>query len=384
MKILVIPSSYPNFYNQNSAPFYRDQALALKTVGNDVMVLAVSMISLKQIVKKKHLNFSLKHFVDEGIDTWQICIPSIPKLRWVNNKIRTIIGLKIYNEKIKNHFKPDIIHVHSFLAGGIAYAIEEGDNIPYVITEHSSNFLRDSLGYSYKKIAHKAFSNAKNRYAVSEQFAKKLTDKYSFMFEYVPNVVPFDEINIVKNIDKNDKNIIRICNVANLNTNKRHDRLLIAFQSVTRQFKNIELHIAGDGPTRNKIKAIAKELGVDDKVVFHGRLNRIEVFRLMKTCDIFALSSDHETFGVVLIEAMACGLPVLATKCGGPESIVVNDKLGILSEIDDISYEMNLREIINKYNQNYYEALYIKKYIQNTFSYNSVGLVLTNKFLSVI
>ena len=82
----------------------------------------------------------------------------------------------------------------------------------------------------------------------------------------------------------------------------------------------------------------------------------------MQQADCFVLSSYHETFGVVLIEAMSCGLPVLSTKSGGPESIIKNSSLGIICDLKDLDKEM-LKIIKSNFNSDY-----IRKYIIDNFS----------------
>lgn len=84
----------------------------------------------------------------------------------------------------------------------------------------------------------------------------------------------------------------------------------------------MRLKIGGDGPLRKQLESKAKDLEIERQVIFTGLLSREKVLREMKNCDVFVLSSTFETFGVVLIEALACGKPVVATKCGGPEDIV--------------------------------------------------------------
>ena len=91
----------------------------------------------------------------------------------------------------------------------------------------------------------------------------------------------------------------------------------------------------------------------------------------MQKADCFVLSSFHETFGVVLIEAMSCGTPVLSTKCGGPESIVTNDEVGILSDFD--SFGENMALIYSKK----YNPDTIRKYAVDHFSESVIAEKLT-------
>jgi glycosyltransferase involved in cell wall biosynthesis len=95
---------------------------------------------------------------------------------------------------------------------------------------------------------------------------------------------------------------------------------------------SFELVIGGDGPDRQKLEQLAKTLNVTEYCHFVGALNRDQVRERMQSCDVFVLPSLHESFGVVLGEAMACGKPVIATRCGGPE-FVVNQETGVLVEL---------------------------------------------------
>ena len=84
----------------------------------------------------------------------------------------------------------------------------------------------------------------------------------------------------------------------------------------------MKLKIGGKGPEEAKLHQLAADLNLGGSVEFLGGLKNEEVLKLMYESDAFVLASRIETFGVVFIEALAQGLPVVATRCGGPESIV--------------------------------------------------------------
>ncbi len=102
---------------------------------------------------------------------------------------------------------------------------------------------------------------------------------------------------------------------------KGHVHLLEALALVRRR-REAELDIVGDGELRSGLRARAAELGLLDAVRFHGELPKEEVARLMAQADLFVLPSLHETFGCVLIEAMASGLPSVATRVGGVPEVL--------------------------------------------------------------
>jgi glycosyltransferase involved in cell wall biosynthesis len=97
---------------------------------------------------------------------------------------------------------------------------------------------------------------------------------------------------------------------------------------------SFELVLGGDGPDRQKLEQLAQSLNVSKYLHFLGGLNREQVRDRMQKCDVFVLSSLHETFGVVVGEAMACGKPVISTRCGGPE-FIVNEENGVLVDVAD-------------------------------------------------
>jgi len=96
---------------------------------------------------------------------------------------------------------------------------------------------------------------------------------------------------------------------------------------------DVGLLICGDGPERNHLQTLARDLGLTERIYFAGRRNREETLALMAGCDIFVLSSTYEGLPHVLLEAMSMGLPVIATSVGGTPEVVKNGETGIL--IDD-------------------------------------------------
>ena len=112
---------------------------------------------------------------------------------------------------------------------------------------------------------------------------------------------------------------------------KRMDRLLQAFSKAFEGQKKVRLIIGGDGPERPRLQELAGELGLEKQVSFRGLMTREQVRNLFQQAHVVVSSSSSETFGVTLIEAMACGIPVVTTRSGGPESFV-NDRNGVVVE----------------------------------------------------
>jgi glycosyltransferase involved in cell wall biosynthesis len=103
---------------------------------------------------------------------------------------------------------------------------------------------------------------------------------------------------------------------------KGHAFLLKAFARAFAGTPDVKLRIGGDGDLDESLRRLAVDLGIADRVTFPGRLSPEAVAAQMDSCNAFVLPSIVETFGVVVIEALARGKPVIATNCGGPESIL--------------------------------------------------------------
>jgi len=106
--------------------------------------------------------------------------------------------------------------------------------------------------------------------------------------------------------------------------------------------KKVRLEIGGDGPYLKPLKELVRQEELEEQVLFLGRLGREQVLHKLLQADALVLSSHYETFGIVLIEALACGKPVVATRCGGPECIVdqTNGLLVETNNIQDLSLAM--------------------------------------------
>lgn len=365
MHILIIPSElYVPKESPISGIFQQDQARALSRSGYKVGVISPCLRSLRLL--KKNIYWYPKKFEyenDEGIFVlryhgWSIPyqIFSFHLAYWVKT------GLRLFRKYIEQNGMPDIVHAHNILNGGfLAAKIKKRYSIPYVLTEHSSLYSQKIFSRKLLPVVKEALENANRRVAVSSQFGCLLETKFGDIvrhWEFVPNVLSmtFERENSIKRIGRHDNSLFKFLNVAALIEGKGHEDLIKAFANHFGGKDNIQLRIGGAGPLYNELKTLSEDLGVSKQVVFLGYLNREEVLKEMLHSDVYILPSHYETFGVVVIEALACGLPVIATKCGGPESIV-KKKNGILvppKDVGALGEAMGeILENINQYNNNH-------------------------------
>jgi len=138
----------------------------------------------------------------------------------------------------------------------------------------------------------------------------------------------------------------------------------------------------GDGPNRSEYEELTNKLGLRDIVSFHGLKTKQEVAEFMRQCDFFVLSSLWENLPCVLIEAMASGLPIVATKVGGIHEII-NEKVGVLVPPKDVKA---LTEAIDHMLDHYqdYSAREIAEYAFDRFSYEAVGRQLNEIYKELI
>lgn len=144
-----------------------------------------------------------------------------------------------------------------------------------------------------------------------------------------------------------EKDKVYLISVGRLIKRKGFDLLIKALAEIKN--KKIEALIIGEGPEKDNLIRIAKNLGVLNKVHFLGYLNEEKKFQHLDNADIYVLSSLHEGFGIVLLEAMQVGLPIIATNNGGQVDFIKEGKNGYLIKFGD---EINLMNRINKLEKN--------------------------------
>lgn len=373
MHILIIPSWYPQFTGDVQGSFFREQAIALKKTGYSVGVIYPQIRSLKNLktILKKPYGLTVEN--DEGVSTLRWYTANyFPKLKNYNRNHWVKVSLKLFEIYVEKYGKPDIIHVHSMInAGFAAQVIYKKYDIPYVITEHSSAFARNLISNDVINSLKPVVEQAKTCIAVSQNFSDYLKIKFSSHdWHYIPNIVN-DSFFVPSEIGSFEtKNRIRIISICHLNKNKNTELLIRAFaQLVKNELYNLELVIGGDGEERPNLELLVKKLELDDYVKFLGALTRNEVKNEIQKSSLFVISSYYETFGVVAIEALALGKPVVSTRCGGPESII-DDHVGILVENDYMSLAKGILQICKNLD-NYNEDV-LKEYCLNNFSEKAV------------
>lgn len=276
--------------------------------------------------------------------------------------------------------KPDIIHAHNSLYGGIAASdIYKEYNIPYIITEHSSRWARGEISSSaLQRSANTAYRNSLANFAVSSVFSSSLNKLFPKVnFQVLPNVIDPILEEKVQPSTSHSEGTFTYLHIAEFKPVKDQRSLLKAFKELISYNKNVHLRIGGSGELEEQLKGLCKELDLNDYVTFLGYLNRDEVVSELSACDGLVMCSLYETFGVVLIEAMLAGKPVIASSSGGAVDIVT-DRTGILVPPQDKTALCNamlqLHDQYDKYNSEEIHNYVIDKFGSASFAQKLIAI----------
>lgn len=250
------------------------------------------------------------------------------------------------NRRSFDHFaervgRVDLLHAHvSFAGGWVARRLAGEKRVPYVVTEHMGPFPLPTYalpGGGLPEFIRGPLQDADARIAVSPSLAEDMQRHGLPSAVVVPN--PVDErLYQLTQTSGSHFTFFTLCGMERV---KAVDDLLHAIEAVVTRLPQqdrarLRFRIGGEGPMLKSLRRLAARLGIDDCVAWLGILTREEARHEFMHCDAFILTSRHESFGIVFVEAMACGKPVIATRSGGPEWIV-EDSTGILVEPGDRS-----------------------------------------------
>lgn len=231
------------------------------------------------------------------------------------------LAARSYQRYVSNAGRPDIIHAHGLRwAGFTAHRIWRQAKVPYVLTEHMSNFLSPQADRPLRRQLSAILQDAQARLPVSDALGESLEQEFGDAarpWQAEPNMIDPLFFTPLRPAPQ-PFNFLTLGRLAPV---KGYDVLLKAF---AQKFHgtNTTLTIGGDGPLRGELEQLACTLGIDQQVVFTGWLRREEAVAALAACSAYVLSSHQETFGIPLLEAFASGKPVVATACGGPAALV--------------------------------------------------------------
>ncbi|MFD3156162.1 glycosyltransferase [Haloimpatiens sp. FM7330] len=339
MKVLVISHMYPSTFNHMSGIFVHKQVKELIKLGCEVKVISpvpLAPFPLNKISTKwkKYSQIPKKNVID-GVEVYYPRYIEFPKgYFFAKSGYRMYKSIKSIAKNLNEIYKFDLIQSHVALPDGYCGMILSKElNLPHVVTIHGQDF-QCTINRS-EKLKRKVFEvlNEVDKSIVVSNKLKNVvkSEKFINKIEVVNNGIDVEDCksnNGETSINTNE--CINILSASNLIKTKGLEFNLKAISKLVNKYSNIKYYIIGDGEEKENLSRLAKELNIYNNIVFLGRLNHNEVMNYMAQCDIFSLPSWKEGFGVVYVEAMLQGKPVIGIKGEGIEDVIVNKENGML------------------------------------------------------
>ena len=345
MKIAMFTNSYKPY--MGGVPISIDHlAKALRELGHEVYVFAPT-------------------YQKQEEEEYVIRYPSLP-LPVAGAPIPNVLT-SLFEKKIEE-LKIDVIHVHHpALVGNIALHLRKKYGIPVIFTYHTRYeaylhyvkplaWLEACTGFVEKYLtwycnqcdAIVAPTVGMKRYLESRQLEVPIWVLPTGIpiESFSPSIKRVTEIRekYGKGVDYVLCTVSRIAKEKNLAFQLRG--LVLLKQELQKKQKTFRYLMIGNGPQQEELQEMVKRLGLEDEVVFVGRVENQEITAFQKACDVFAFSSKSETQGIVLFEAMAVGNPIVAVKASGVEDIVEDGVTGYLTVEEEEMWSSRLLELL--------------------------------------
>lgn len=347
MNIFIIPSWYPDNENpldgifikeqaESLAEFHDDKNFIVSVCNNNYLSISRPDIYIKTLNKFRSSEKSKVSIRKNLIELYDSALTWSSKL---GGDITNIVKSHESNFlKARSEFgKIDLIHAHvSFPGGFTAMELKKKYDIPFVITEHMGPFPFEKFlenGKLLSKIS-EPLLNADKVIAVSSSLAKKIESFEISAPVIIPNLVNENIFTPAESEKKAGEHKIRFLTVSSLTEQKGIKELLYGILKAVKLSNNFEITIAGTGPLEQYIDNFISENNLAQTITLVRNPDRKDIPLHFRESDAFILPSRHESFGIVYLEAMSCGIPVIATDCGGPSDFI-KDFNGIMIPVND-------------------------------------------------
>ena len=379
MYILMISRGIPSEKHPMWGCFEKDQAEALASIGHKVVVASVDSRFLFEFRK-----VGLTHTFVNNINYYNyFLIPGV-FLDIISHSLCTKIKEwqmgKLFKRILKEHGKPDIIYGQFFSNTLLGVKISQKYHIPLVGIEHAGRFNELNLNnWKYtEQDALYAYKNAEVVIAVSETLKQSLTRHFSINPTVVHNMVGKEFT-----YTPTPPHPFTFVATGRLVYGKGFDLLPAAFSKVKDSLPDDwQMLIIGGGEERTNLQQQIDNSGVQDHIRLLGQKTKAEIIPLLQNSDVFILPSRNENFSVAVLEALACGLPVISSICGGIRECI-NDKNGLLFPVDDVDALADAIKTMYL-NRTAYDRQAIAADCQARFSPEVIARQLTGIFQQVI
>ncbi|MBR2833221.1 MAG: glycosyltransferase family 4 protein [Bacilli bacterium] len=376
MRVLLI-NHFP-LCGSGSGVYTENIANSLSKLGHEICVIFPE----NEDVKKYNFKTHPVYFNEESLDFNFPCFTTHPRSSKTFYELtddELIKYLNAFEEAIREEitlFKPDIIHAgHIWLLADLAASFD----IPLVITAHGTDLIGYETTDRFRKNAVNAAKRAKHIITISKENEKKVGDIFPFAKRKIINI-PNGYNPDVFYRESLDKEVV----LRELGFSKKYDKV-VGFVGKFTYFKGIDVLLraaakyeredtvtilAGSGELFDEMESLSQKLNLKN-VKFIGNQPHSVLRRLYNIFDVSLVPSRSEAFGLVVIEAMACGCPVIGTNDGGIKDIIT-DKTGILIDTDDFeALASNVTSVLNGdivFDRNVVADYANEKYSQDNFT----------------
>ena len=345
MHVLILPSWYfKKGTSQLRGRMFHQHAHALRKQGIDARILVgefnFGQPLLKKIIRSK----------EDNIPTWRIKQWFPPKINayliklWVR---KYVTAIEAY---IAEAGRPDIIHAQSYLTGAVAAEINRKLKIPFVYTERLSSVLSGHTRSRYMPLIKIALDHSASNTAVSPGLQKQLKQLTKKPIEIIPNFYDPEIFYADPKVEKY-KSFTWIT-AGEPSHVKGLDILLDAYGQLRSRIgpKKMQLFLVDTIREKKQLMKIVQKYGLDDEIHWIGQVPQTSLAEFFRRSHGYISSSRVETFGKAIVEAIACGLPVIATKTVGAKYILNPLNENLLVEKDEPSSLSNAMErLMNSY-----------------------------------
>lgn len=372
--IVFLARWYPHRYDPMFGLFVQRHAEAA-ALFNDITVIYCQQTTDNGQQTSSKEKFEIVRTLENNVDTIRVYYKK-PK-----NKIQSLLRFYRANMMaLKLCKKPDLIHVHILTRlGVIAWIQKLLHKTPYIITEHWSRYLpsNDFNGFLRKLFTKIVVHNAETITTVTENLAIAMKNHGLRNDNYVvlPNVVNLDMFHI----SEKNNNPCKIIHISCFeDKSKNISGLLESLKIIDDKGIDFQCKLIGEGMDLDLMKGKAKELQLINKVSFTGLLQGQALADVLSSGDFLVLSSNYENMPVVILEALASGLPVVSTNVGGIKEMI-DDTKGILVEPrnKEALAEAMIKMIETHKN---YDANYLRNSVIEKYGYESVGMFLSRLY----
>lgn len=279
------------------------------------------------------------------------------------------------------------LHVHFGNAGAnICYFAARYLQLSWSMTLHGTSCFDYPSGQLLEeKIEHCTFANCISYFGLAQAFRQSNPDHWHKLFVTRCGIEPSVVNEVFTDQQPKKSDAINLIYVGRLSPEKGVNIIIQALSEAVKEISNLKLTIVGDGPRKAFLEGEIKQYNLDNHVVFAGAVPEREVFDRMRDCDMLVMSSFMEGIPMVLMEAMALELPVIAPRIAGIPELVIDNENGLL--FDPASAHQLAKQIVTLAKNDKLRAKLGKqgrKKVLGEYSINKAVEKLSDKFKQII